>query len=697
MTTPPSHSRRSVFSLLRRVAVSRRHVYLIADSRLADLAGFLFENPGDAGTGAVVAAELALRSWLARRPSLWPAESIPDSVVPPETRKIVADWLETRRARPELAMRRPFSKGRSDGVFARALERSLERWLGADGFLPLVVRGEGAAETREAVAVPFFLRKVPAAQVPGVVAEHAADPVAGGVPGLFASWERACEAARACLADPGDSPRLQVVLAGLGEKEVSLPEGLSATAPFFVAMVFRTKNISPPAWVWCASGDIDPRTLRSVSVRKDDPEWAAKTALGETLGIPAERRFFPWSWPGEIIPPESFPSALISNFHAFRKEFDVQAVEESLDRIRKTTRSGAAPPEDLDSELQGVLKQLETRTSPRSRRARALALKLRADIACHLGRPDRCLLLLEEAGGAGGREKADVLVRSASALLDQWRLSKAKSAVEQSLRLAESLNEIDALFVRRSALGTRGRILSAEALESGEPALRRAALADLRDALRLTRELEEDLPRGQRTEEPRNLCYILGWHALFEPQSEKTGMVYQETLDADRRSGGKSEPFVHQAAHLAAYRALLSGAPLPLSWWPAEDIPLPEPPPGWVAATARKYRATVLASQGETNRALALFREALDLLENTSGLLSFIRATILLQAAESLAPDSDLVRQFLADARSAFEEHAQASTLNPESLAAPQCWLGYARELSENKAGIPSPQMVFPY
>jgi hypothetical protein len=145
----------------------------------------------------------------------------------------------------------------------------------------------------------------------------------------------------------------------------------------------------------------------------------------------------------------------------------------------------------------------------------------------------------------------------------------------------------------------------ARALESGDPADRRKALENLRQALELTRAIDDDRPAGHSPEESRNLCYILLWHACFAPKSEETGRLYRQAMDSACQSGD-NPAFIQRAAHLATYRAHLEGLSIPLPWWPDEGVALPETG-YWVAATALKYHATVLAARGEFGKAANLF------------------------------------------------------------------------------------------
>jgi tetratricopeptide (TPR) repeat protein len=704
MNRPQSPST-AALDLWRETARSRGRLVLATNR---DLAAFLSVVAGtDPALAARAAAELAVRAWLARRPEPWPENTLPAGLCPEQTMETLRSWLAGRIENPAIPLRCPLPENHDEVaglpdfpcLFPRHLSRVVSRWQHADGLVPLVVRGAGepASEPPGALAVPFRLEARRDAHKPAVVAGKDTSEI----PGLLPAWEKAWNAALRCGFVHEGRP-LRAVFPDLGCAESGLPEGLSAVAPFFLALALRHLARSAPAWTWFASGDIDDRSLGAVLPSPGDAEWRAKALLADALGVAPSLRFLPESWPA--LSPEKWKPHLRNVFSRFAENIDLDEIESRLGSIDLSMRQGIPEFPAVSAELEEISEQLGlegSSLSPRRNQLKTRIVLLKGAVACHTGNPDEARRLVESLPGRSGLDGCRLLVRHAVACADQACFPEALAALENAEQSAEHLAPVDRTFVRRDILGTRGQALMARALESGDPSRRAQSLEDLRQALQLTCSIDEDRPAGHSPEESRNLCYILLWHALFTPHSEETGQAYREAADSARCSGD-NPAFIHRAAHLAAYRALLSGASAPLSWWPAEDIPLPETLPEtsteWVAATARKYRATLLAAQGETDRALALFREAARLLDNASGLLSFIRATILLQAAESLeslAPHP--ARQFLADARSTFEEHTQARTLNPESPAAPQHWLAYARQLSENKSGTQSPQLLFQY
>lgn len=237
-----------------------------------------------------------------------------------------------------------------------------------------------------------------------------------------------------------------------------------------------------------------------------------------------------------------------------------------------------------------------------------------------------------------------------------------------------------------------------EALETSDQVKADSARADLKEALHLAKELDIGAPLDKRSE-PRNLTYLLLWHALNRP--EQAGDLYIESLRLAHESR-HGDGYVQRAAHLARYRALLSGGDPKLSWWPTEEPPIPDTAfaDGWPAATALKYSGACRAAFGDFEGAKSDFDEASEILRRANGwLLAFIRGTILLQAGESLmASNPDAAAEFMRESAALFETIHGFGLINRESAVAPDRWLLRARHvLDRGSSPQTNPQLFYQY
>jgi hypothetical protein len=680
---------------LRETCQSRGFLRLMRVDRLANLLDWLTNPLADRDLAAEVAAECAVRAWLGRQVDPWHGIEIPPQVLPSGVEQHLRSWL--RRNQEKRLMdydgERPGS-GEVGDVLLTYLDQSLSMWRDANGFVPLVIRDDGH-EVSEAIALPFMIRLRSNRNDPLVAT---ADGFQSSVAGLRGSWEKAWETA---VANQwvSDADLLQARMIGLTPVTASLPCGDSATMPFLAAIFQHVRKLRVPSLGWAASGEVDVIFARSTHTGHLAQEWSAKQRLIDSIGIAEDRRLLPGSkYPAPMNGTEELGTLLHSMFIDCQSVPNLEETRRELQQIDDSMRNARPELPVLASQLDRMLEQVSGLSGLQWEDCRSRAIKLRADLYCHQGAPDRCIQLLPELAASTSKAGCDARIRIAVAMTDLCKHDECDRVATSALNAAEGLPPLDRHIVQLHALGTRGQGRMYKALENLDQSLAESGRNDLEEALRLAKELDVGVVHDKWAQ-PRNLTYSLLWYALFRPV--EAGEWYHEATTL-ARAARHGDGYVQRAAYLARYRALLTGDDTRLPWWPVDDPPIPDPAfaGGWPAATALKYRGTFLAHVGDMEGAQHEFNHASAILKPTAGwLLSFVRGTILLQAGESLiASKPGAALEYLRESASLFEMVHGFGLIHPQSPVAPEKWLLRAcHVLDQGSAPELNPQRFFQY
>jgi hypothetical protein len=659
--------------------------------RLLGLLQWLCTPPVDPDLVAEVAAECAIRAWLEKEIEPWIGAEIPPRVIPSEMAEQLRQWLQRNQdnrlmvydgCRPDF--------GEPGFPVISNIERSLSMWRQAHGFVPLVIRNDGQ-DAPEAIALPFVIQRRGHRVDPFVAT---ADGIQPEVAGLRSAWDRAWRAAvQYGWVSEGDL--LQARMIGLSPAMAGLPQGNSATLPFLIAIFQHARGLRVPPLEWAASGEVDVEFCKSPELGALTLEWEAKKRLIERIEIPINRRIYPASADA------GFERLLVSSFGDYVIQPNLEETNRELLQIDDLMRNGRPDLHVLASQLDRLMGSVGDLPGLQWDVCRSRMIKLRADLYCHQGLPDRCIQLLPEREHtlAKSREGCDALNRIAVACTDLCRHDQCESLTTLALDGSADLSRLDDHIVRLHALGTRGQGRMYQALETSDEELARSGLEDLEKALRLARELDQGEPPGNWAQ-ARNQTYLLLWHALHQP--ERAGYLYFDALKLARESR-HGEGYVNRAAYLARYRSLLAGGDSNLPWWPAEDPSIPDPAfaDGWLAATALKYRGACRAVLGDLEGAKADFEHASEILKPVSGwLLAFIRATILIESACSLRQlGPEHVEPLVREASAILRQIHDLGEFNPDSPASPARWVDFAEALANPNGPLPEPdpRMIFAY
>lgn len=685
----------TLYEDLREVCRSRGHLRLMRLDRLANLLRWLIKPLADDDLAEEVAAECVVRAWLGRQADPWQGVEIPVQALPHGMDLEIRGWLHRNQDKRlmEYDGERP-KPGESGAALMTYLDQSLSMWTEANGFIPLIIRNDGHG-TPEAVALPFMIRRRGQRNDPVVAT---ADGYQAEVAGLRGSWDKAWETA-VHNQWVTDADLLQARMIGLTPATADLPCGDSATMPFLAAIFQHVRKLRVPSLEWAASGEADVLSGKPMNLGHLSEEWEAKQRLVESIGIVGKRQLLPGSG---NYPPENcggdLSRFLDSIFIDFHSSPNLEDTLRELQQIDDSMRNGRPELPVLASQLDRVREQIADTSGLQWDACRSRATKLRADLYCHQGTPDRCIQLLPETAGTTTKEGCDALIRIAVAMTDLCKHDESDHVITSALDAAEKLSALDGHVVRLHALGSRGQGRMYKALETSDMSLAESGRKDLEEALHLAKELDVGATHDKLAQ-PRNLTYLLLWHALFDPV--QASELYLKTAGAARESR-HGDGYVQRAAHLARYRALLSGDANPLPWWPAGDPPIPDPAfaDGWLAATALKYRGAFRAHAGDIEGAQRDFDRASEILKPTAGwLLSFIRATILLQAGESLiASKPQAAEGFLLEAASLFETVHGFDLIDPQSPVAPERWLLRTKHLLDHGSSPHcNPQLRYQY
>lgn len=676
---------------LREVCRSRGILRLIRVDRLSGLLRWLVQPLADCDLVAEVAAECAIRAWLARRADPWNGVKIPAQFLPLEMDQQLRNWLHRNQDKRlmEYDDDRPLP-GECGFAFMTHFGQSLAMWRQANGFVPLVIRNDGH-DVPEAIALPFVIQRRGYRADPFVAT---ADGIQAEVAGLRSAWDRAWRAAvQYEWVSEGDL--LQARMIGLSPAMAGLPHGNSATLPFLIAIFQHARGLRVPPLEWAASGEVDVEFCKPPEIGALTLEWEAKKRLIERIGIPLNRRIYPAS--ADV----GFERLLASSFGDYEIQPNLEETKRELQQIDDLMRNGRPDLHVLASQLDRLMGSVGDLPGLQWDVCRSRMIKLRADIYCHQGLPDRCIQLLPEREHtlAKSREGCDALIRIAVACTDLCRHDECERLTTLAVDGASFLPRLDAHIVRLHALGTRGQGRMYQALETSDEKWAKSGLEDLEESLRMARELDQGEPPGNWAQ-PRNQTYLLLCYALHQP--ERAGGLYFDALKLARESR-HGEGYVNRAAYLARYRSLLAGWGPNLPWWPAEDPPIPDPAfaGGWPAATALKYRGACRAALGDMEGAKADFEHASDILKPVGGwLLAFIRATILIESAYSLRQlGPEHVEPLVREASTILRQIHELGEFNPDSPAAPARWVDFAEALANPHCLPPEldPRMVFAY
>jgi len=644
---------------------------------------------------ASVAAEVVTRAWLTKRSEPWPVGMLPEQVLPVHLEIAIRDWLSLNQQSRCMDHGIELPDASSAGYQTVShLNHGLQSWRAADGFIPLVLRNHGSIHPQEAVAVPFVLALRTRRDDPFVVT---VDSSGQEVVGLRQSWDTAWAVAKkAGWVNDGDL--LQIRLLSLSPLVAGFLEGASATLPFLIAIRFRQKGIKPPSLGWAASG-APGQPLTGCGGGHPMVEWRAKGNLIAAVGVPLECCLLPE--PGSLSEPDLLAervAAFADQFLSSSVRLSQEDVERELESLDESMRFGRQDYEAAAARLDHLAGLSEQSTSLRWVATRGKVMKLRADVYCHQGMPERAIHLLEKFGEPNTSEECEAVIRVAVARTDQCEYSSAESLATEALHAADRLSPVSAAEIRMKALGSRGQAKAYHALETGDARMADEARVDLEMAIEQAVKLDEGASNG-RSNVARNLTYQLLWHALFRPS--EAGLIYEQALEL-ATSAPHGPGFVHRVAHLARYRSILLGFGPELPWWPENtpDIPDPDFADGWLAATALKYRGTYRAKLGDFEGAKRDFDEASAILKPAGGwLLAFIRGTILLQAGESLSAENHSASvEFLRESVEIFEAVKGLNQIHPESAVAPDRWLLRARHLLDgSSAPQTNPQLLYQY
>lgn len=679
---------------LRNVCSSRGLLRLMRIYRLANLLRWLTNPLADSDLVEEVAAECAVRAWLGRQAHPWFGVAIPAGLVPLELDEQLHQWL--RRNQDKRLMEydgdRP-GLGEPGSAFIEYFDQSLAMWSQANGFVPLVIQNDGHY-VLEAIALPFAIRRRVRRDDPVVAT---ADGFQGNVDGLRGAWDKAWQAAvEQKWVTEGDL--LQARMLGLTPAMASLSHGDSATMPFLVAIFQHVRRLRVPPLDWVASGGMDV-----ISGQVSDrgyllEEWNAKERLIESLGIAKERQLLPSS---NLSQKEGAGNNLSQWFRSIFGDYEshpnLEETNRELQQIDDLMSNGRPDLQVLASQLDGIRASIKKLSGLKWEACRSYAIKLRADLYCHQGSPDRCLELLPDLAATSSKQGCEALIRIAVASTDLCRHETCERLCSSALDASSSLPDVERHEVNLRGYGTRGQGRMYKALEISDQGLAESGRKDLEEALRLARELDEGESPGNWAQ-PRNLSYLLVWHALHHP--DQAGDLYAEALKLALETN-HGDGYVQRAAHLARYRALLSGGNTKLSWWPNEDPPIPDTADGWLAATALKYRGAYRAAMGDIGGAKSDFEHASEILKPVGGwLLAFIRSTVLIESAHSLRQlGSEYVEPLTQEACAILRQIHDLGEFNPQSPAAPARWIDFAKAVANPQCIIleSDPRMIFAY
>jgi hypothetical protein len=655
---------------------------------------------------ARIESEITLRLWLSR--------SVPDPAwvtmfplcLDSESRQQVGAWLAANVA--NRATCDPWDHGApapaNDSGYRDWLRDGLAIWLEATGFIPLICRSEGSA--REAIALPFTIQPLPHSSAPPVVSAKAPGHA---VDGLLESWQQAWDHAR----EAGivtDADRLQLRLPGLDAHQAPLIHGPSATWPILIALVMHQAGWKTGAWNWAASGSCANIHCHGGIRQKESSDaagWRAKAALIESIGVPPSATLLPGrEHPLVALICSSQPSrqaletAVTEMIPGLHNRQSIDQVNAGLEEISLAMRFRLVDLFVVETRLDNLLHQCTRYSSPAWTDARARAVELKATLLCHTGRPGSCISLIGELPPVRHPLALDLRVRIAVAVADTAYHQRSLDLCNEALEACRHLgNGALAMETRMKAHGTCGQTLLMLALEQGGSAHAAQAREHLDRASKLAAILDEDHPPARRNA-PRNLTYLILWHALMAPNC--AGETYAVAL-ASAQGSIQDTGFIYRIAWLARYRLLLAGDGSPPPWWPAIDPPIPGVAygHGYPAATALKYRGALRAAEGRITEAHADFMQAASILKDRSGwLLAFIRATILIENAHSLRQlGPEHIEPLVREASAILRQIHDLGEFNPDSPAAPARWVNFAEALASPQCmpPEPDPRMVFAY
>ncbi len=644
---------------------------LFSDSQLARL----FRHEGlPRSNAASVAGEVLLRRWLYRG-------SLPECLIPVYQERLNAN-LRSEFAklvsddRIEELRKNPFPADDDNHSSWIVLQRRIQRFLSADGIIPVVLGRNGV----EAIPLPFrFRRHLPK--------ESRVRDLAGRAVHCWCCTLDTLE--NECNEDLGfvinvvllsqlrrledDSFALPIIVARArtcGRIPEFPPLRLLATGVFKAGLLEKPKGIMPKALLAANMGAL----------------FAAPSTGDVKLPIGIQIRDLPAELEARLSPLDIVRLKPRQALRAIRVlEEEVSSGQVTLaDAERRLDRYEKACPEECSTSF--------------ASEARLHALVLRGAIANHKGNPGEAHNWGEQAKAAAVALKhprlyVDACAHNVVSLTDLGFLTEAEAAGRELLA-----------WVKVEMQGGAGERTWAEMVASGvlggQALLHRAlsgaacdteSLGFLKRALELAEELED--PPGIC----RDVVQIAGWHALLSPQASEDAF-----LDADEALGrfalevkAVSRAYLLRNRFLGAYRRLLLTQEITEGFEKWELPPSGVGHHSWVYATTLKYRGTLYAARGRTDEAISDFRNSTGILSKQAPpLLRLIGATAAIQAAESLKKrDAHLATELLEEACSIFCNFH--NTAGPALSGA--VWEERCRGLKNGAAlsSLPNPQRSF--
>lgn len=288
-------------------------------------------------------------------------------------------------------------------------------------------------------------------------------------------------------------------------------------------------------------------------------------------------------------------------------------------------------------------------------------------------------------------EQVHARAREVVTLTDLGRLEEAAALGEELLSWSQSELPCDATDRQRCQMVAAG-VLGGQAL------LARAVRGDDGCAGRSLELLQRALGIACALEAPGEICrdasQVALWHALLQPENAETECARALQVMEEHAFEGEDEAsraFLACHRWLGGYRNWILHRRVPR---PLPDWPLPEngyfP---WLLGLALKYRATLRAALGDLAGAEEDFEVSITHLREGADLFGFLRATVQLQAAESLGAGSGNGGACAAAARAAFVVLAPLV----EPVFTDKGWLARAEGLAQGSPveELPDPQRQY--
>jgi len=589
---------------------------------------------------------------------------------------------------------------RAPAAWRLELDRLLQIWRHADGFIPVVSQ---LPQCAGAVALPFRLYEG------GEGFAHLCHGNRGARCG--ADFQEALDAAAWIATDlrwRQGRRSLVLELASLdGSCGVAI-SGQSAGLPILLAIGLRHEGLRAPAFAWGASGVLEPARSRLASLDLSEA-YERKAALMDSMGI--GRTILPGGEGDRWDPADALDSLLADLCARLRTRGDAKddAREGLFEKIRKCMNDmhvGYVDASRIERELTILIRVHLPEDRPWLRQARAEALLGLAAARNHLGNAEEAQRALQEslelAADMSATLEGDALVRQAVILQDLGDYEAADRSCQQALSLSDRYADAGIalpLELEMKACGTRGQVLACSALESGCGATARESLELLRRARDRAR--ERDGGRVADPEAPRNAVYVYWWHALHAP-----GLAAEAWDEAREAAAADTNPvtmdYLVRHRWLAVYRRLVLTGSSPAWIEEVDESRIPER--GWLRGTCLKYRGAWRARAGRTEAAQEDFSRAIETLTERHGereaapLFRFFAATAALQAAESLGGGGGGVDpRHLQQARELFEGVPGVSSWFPKRKFRGEVWMRRIDALASGTPDLPDPQKHFPY